>query len=158
MADIIMDKMDIVTQNKPGLGILAVDGLIYGLVSGVAMVLGLAAMALFSEGGPGTLLARFNADGLTSPVLGLMSHLAVSAIYGLLYGVLVWPILRRITPVPASAWIGGLLYAGFLFLLAQIAILPGTNSPLGQIPSWEWAVGHVIYGLVLGGLFARKVA
>jgi hypothetical protein len=27
---------------------------------------------------------------------------------------------------------------------------------LSQIPTWQWALAHGVYGLVLGGLFARK--
>jgi putative exporter of polyketide antibiotics len=46
--------------------------------------------------------------------------------------------------------------AAKLVFLAQIAILPGTNSQLGQIPFWQWALGHCIYGLVLGSMFLRR--
>jgi hypothetical protein len=91
-------------------------------------------------------------------VQGLLSHLAVSAIYGMLFGVLAWPVLRRFSSRKITGWLGGLVYAILLLLLAQIAILPGTNSPLEQIPFWQWALAHGVYGLILGGLFARKTS
>lgn len=151
-----MDKTDIITNNKEGINDLAVDGLIYGLLSGVAMYLFLAAVSFISRVGPGDLLEHFGVGGLTSPLQGLLGHLAVSAIYGLLFGVLIWPGLRRISTRPIVGWIVGLVYAGFLFVLAQLAILPMTDSPLGEIPAWQFALGHAVYGLVLGGMFTRN--
>lgn len=152
-----MDKVDIITDNNNSrLSNLAVDGLIYGLIGGFAMYIILAATALLTGDSPATVLARFNTDGLTSPLRGMISHLAVSAIYGTLFGVLVWPLLSRFANWKAVGWIGGLAYAGLLFALSQVAVLPLTNSPLGQIPVWQWGLGHAVYGLVLGVMFARK--
>ena len=151
-----MDKTDTIPENKIGISILAVDGVVYGLLGGVAMFLSLMAMALLSGEAPGEILARFRGGGITFPIVGLWGHLGVSAIYGVMFGVLIWPVLRRFSSRTISGGLGGILYAGFLVLLAQIAILPGTNSSLSQFPFWQWALGHGIYGLVLGGLFARK--
>ena len=151
-----MDKSDTLPVNKSSISTLAVDGVIYGVVAGVAMFLSLMAMALLSGESPGVILSRFSGGGITSPILGMLGHLGVSAIYGVMFGVLIWPVLRRFPSKNISGWLGGILYAGFLVLLAQIAILPGTNSSLSQFPFWQWALGHGIYGLVLGGLFARK--
>ena len=153
-----MDKSDTLPENKIGISIRAVDGVVYGLLGGVAMFLSLMALALLSGEAPGVILARFSGAGVTSPMVGLLRHLGVSAIYGVLFGVLIWPVLARYSARKISGWLGGILYGGFLVLLAQIAILPGTNSPLSQIPFWQWALGHGIYGLVLGGLFVRKAA
>lgn len=152
-----MDNVGKNSKNGSNVGNLAVDGLIYGLVSGMVMYLSMAILALLSGESPGALLERFGTDGLTSPLQGLLSHLAVSAIYGVLFGTLIWPVLRRFSSAKMLGWFGGLGYAMLLFVLAQIAILPGINSPLAQLPFWEWALGHAMYGLVLGGLFARNV-
>lgn len=151
-----MDNAGQISENKTSLSNLAVDGLIFGLVSGAAMLLSLAAFALLSDESPGDLLELFSVAGLVSPVLGMLSHLAVSAIYGVLFGVLIWPVLRRFSSRKIIGWLGGLAYSADLLILAQTEILPGTNSPLGQIPNWQWALGHGIYGLVLGGLFSRR--
>jgi hypothetical protein len=151
-----MDKVDIIDDNRSGINYLAVDGVIYGLMGGILMYLFLAALALFSGENPAALLSRFSAGGLTSPVRGLISHLAVSAIYGAMFGVLVWPLLTKFTARKVYGWLGGLLFGSLLFLLSQIAVLPITNSPLGEIPTWQWGLGHALYGLILGGLFAKK--
>lgn len=148
-----MDKTDTLTRNKSS---LAVDGVIYGVVAGAAMFLSLIALAALSGEAPGVILARFSSSGITSPMLGVMGHLGVSAIYGVLFGVVAWPLLSRFSTSKTSAVFGGILYAGFLILFAQIAILPGTNSSLSQFPFWQWVLGHCIYGLVLGSLFSRS--
>ncbi len=153
-----MDKSDTLPVNKSGVSIRAVDGVVYGLLGGVAMFLSLVVLALLSGEAPGVIPARFSGVGITSPMVGLVGHLGVSAIYGVLFGVLIWPVLVRYSSGKISGVLGGILYAGLLVLLAQIAILPGINSPLSQIPFWQWALGHGIYGLVLGGLFVRKAA
>jgi hypothetical protein len=152
-----MDNFSLISKEKENGNNRAVDGLLYGLVGGIAMLVSLLAFALLSGDLPGALLVRFSAGNSTSPIQGLLSHLAVSAIYGLLFGALVWPVLRHISSASWVGWLGGLAYAVLLLLLAQIAILPGVNSPLAQLPFWQWALGHGIYGLVLGGLFSRKV-
>jgi hypothetical protein len=153
-----MDKTGQISRNKLGVSNLAVDGLIYGLISGIAMVLSLAAFALLSGETAAAYLEHFSTRGLTSPLQGLLSHLAVSAIYGVLFGALIWSVLLRFSSVKTLSIIAGLLYAAFLLFMAQTAILPGTGSPLAQLPFWQWALGHAVYGLVLGGLFARKTA
>ena len=152
-----MDKIGLISINKKSVGNLAVDGLIYGLVSGMAMYLSLATFALISGEAPGTLLEHFSSGALTSPVQGLLSHLAVSAIYGMLFGALIWPVLLRLSPNKIINGLGGLVYAVLLLVLAQIAILPGTGSPLAQLPFWQWALAHGIYGSVLGTMFASKI-
>ena len=151
-----MDKNSLFLENKEKLGNRAVDGLLYGLVGGIAMLISLLSFALLSGEVPGVLFERFSAGGLTTPLQGVLSHLAVSAIYGVLFGSLIWPILRRFSSASWMGWLGGLGYAMVLLLLAQTAILPGVNSPLAQLPFWEWALGHAIYGVVLGGLFTKK--
>ena len=153
-----MDKSDTLPEKKSGISTLAVDGVIYGVVAGVAMFFSLIALATLSGDAPGVILARFSGGGITSPMVGLVGHLGVSAIYGVLFGIIFWPVLARYSSGKTSGVLGGILYGGFLVLLAQIAILPGTNSSLSQFPFWQWALGHGIYGLVLGGLFVRKAA
>lgn len=152
-----MDKIDIIPENKGGISTLAVDGVIYGIVSGIVMFISLAALALLSGEALGLVLERFSGGSLSSPVLGLVGHLGVSAIYGAIFGTLIFPPLKRLRSKKIGIWMAGILYGGFLLFLAQIAILPGTNLLLNQFPLWQWAFGHAMYGVVLGGLFARNV-
>jgi hypothetical protein len=77
MADIIMDKTGNISEKKSNLGNLAVDGLIYGLVSGIALLVCLAAFALLSGDSPGSSLELFSVEGLASPWQGLFGHLSV---------------------------------------------------------------------------------
>jgi hypothetical protein len=151
-----MDKTDTFAKNKGGISSLAVDGVIYGVAAGVAMFLSLMVLALLSGEAPGVMTSRFSSAGISSPMLGLLGHLGVSAIYGVFFGILIWPVLSRTPSRKIRAGLGGILYAGILVLLAQIAILPGMNLPLSQIPFWQWALGHVVYGLVLGNIFSRR--
>ncbi|HUV28070.1 MAG TPA: hypothetical protein VMW34_11955 [Anaerolineales bacterium] len=102
-----MDNAGQISEKKTSLSNLAVDGLIFCLVSGAAMLLSLAAFALLSDESPGDLLELFSVAGLVSPVLGMLSHLAVSAIYGVLFGVLIWPVLRRFSSRKIIGWLGG---------------------------------------------------
>jgi len=152
-----MDKTGLILKEKERGNNRAVDGLLYGLVGGIAMLVSLIAFALLTGDPPGAMLVRFSTGSSSSPIQGLFSHLAVSAIYGLLFGAVVWPVLRHFSSASWVGWFGGLAYAVVLLLLAQIAILPGVNSPLAQLPFWQWALSHSIYGFVLGGLFTRKV-
>lgn len=156
---IIVDKKGVITINYKGdIRNLAVDGLILGLVSGLVMVLVMALLTLLSGNPVVDLLESFSIERPTLPLQGLLSHLSVSAIYGLLFGVLIWPILNHLSSPRWIGWLSGLGYGLLLLLLAQVAILPGLNSPLVRLPFWEWALGHLVYGLVLGGSFTRKMS
>jgi len=152
-----MDKTGQLLKTKESSKNLAVDGLLFGLVGGIAMAVILLAFALISGEAPATLLARFGTGNSTSPLQGLLSHLAVSATYGLLFGTVFWPLLKRLSSPKQFAWLGGIVYAVLLLLLSQFVLLPSAHSPLLQIPFWEWAAGHLVYGMVLGYLFARNV-
>jgi len=153
-----MDKTGLITKGKDNIRNLAVDGLIFGVLSGLGMCLVMAVLALFSRNSVATLLERFSTGTMPSPLQGLLSHLAVSAIYGMLFGALIWPILQRFSSLKITGRLGGLGYGLLLLFLAQVAILPATASPLVQLPFWQWVLGHVSYGLILGTFFARQSA
>ena len=153
-----MDKTGLITNSKGNIRNLAVDGLIFGVLSGLGMYLVMTVLVLFSRNSVTTLLERFSTGAMTSPLQGLLSHLAVSAIYGMLFGALIWPILQRFSAQKLMGWLGGLGYGLLLLFLAQVAILPATASPLAQLPLREWVLGHVAYGLILGAFFARENA
>jgi hypothetical protein len=42
------------------------------------------------------------------------------------------------------------LYGLLLFALAELFLLPGTGSPLQAIPAANFALAHIVFGLVLG--------
>lgn len=150
-----MDNLDLITKSNNNIGNLAVDGLVNGLISGILMYLSLVIAGLAARVPSGNLLTWFSAGEVTTPFQGMLSHLTVSVIYGMVFGVLFWPLLMRFPSITLIGWFGGFAYGALLLLLAQSAVLPGTDSPLGQLPLWILAAGHAVYGLALGGLFAR---
>lgn len=137
----------------------AVDGLLSGILAGLVMAAFLALAMLISDESPLATLALFAPDPNSSPLVGLLSHLAVSGIYGVLFGVVYAALLRRRDYNP-PAWlhaaIGG-VYGLLLLLAAWTLILPATGSQLQGIPFLYLALGHLLYGVLLGWLLYRRV-
>lgn len=133
------------TKTRTSTGDAAARGLISGLIAGLVMALYLILASLLGGVGPVELLSRFGA-GQVSPAAGLFSHLAVSAVYGAVGGVVLNAVRGRL---PAPSWLLGLGYGLVLYLFAQV-ILRGAVSPMLQIPTLHLLVAHLVYGLVLG--------
>ena len=131
------------------LGSTAVDGLIAGAGAGVPMI----AYLLITAGeSPADLLNRFTGVGMQpSPVTGVVAHLAVCAIYGMVF-VIFWRSLRW---RPTLLWhvTGGIVFSLVLFIAAEYVLLPSLQSPLLAIPALHFGVAHVLYGLMLGYLY-----
>ena len=136
------------------IGDLAVDGLFAGLGAGAAMAVYLVLAGLFAGVGPAEALARFSAVDGASALEGLLSHLAVSSMYGVLFGLLIYILSRRAGSLDRFLLVG-LSYGVLLFLVAQYVVLPGTGSPLGETSVFHLAAAHILYGLVIGLLSAR---
>ena len=143
-----MDKME---QNNT-IGNIAVEGLLVGIVAGIAMVVYLVLVGLLAGQGISAPLARFAPTQPGSPLAGGFTHLAVSGVYGMLFGVLYQPLKKHI-----PNWLVGIGYGAVLFLVAEFALLPGSGSPLTEIPTLHFAVAHLIYGAVLGLRFTKQV-
>ncbi|MBI4790321.1 MAG: hypothetical protein HY782_25085 [Chloroflexi bacterium] len=135
-----------------GWGDAAVDGLLNGVLAGLAMGLYLAASALLWGDAPATVLARFDPSAQPSPVVGTLLHLAVSGVYGALFGI-IWEFAGR-SRVNVRAWMGGLAYGLLLLAIAATAITSGATW-LKAIPFIHVTVAHIIYGLALGYLTGR---
>lgn len=132
-----------------------VDGLFKGVVAGLVMgvYLGLAGF-IYGES-PLSVLGRFDPAGDGQPLVGLLAHLAVSAIYGAMFG-LISLTVSRLFRMPA--WLPVALGAAYGLLLVAVAwfvLLPGMGSPLLGIPLLHFSLGHLVYGLVLGWLAVR---
>ena len=140
------------TRQAVSLGDAAVDGLIYGLVAGAAMAAYLIGAGLLAGTDVATMLARFDAGDASSPVRGALMHLAVSGVYGMLYGLIARGLRARMR-LP-GVWMG-ILYAAVLFVIAEALLLPGTHSPLLAIPWLHFAIAHVLFGVALGFLINR---
>ncbi len=150
------------TDNKPlaakktTMGDAAVDGLIAGIGAGVVMAAVLVVAGLLTGDGPGVVLGRFDPGAAASPVTGGLMHLAVSGVYGALFGwgrklVSGWQLLNRL-----PGWLIGLAYGLLLWAVAQGSLISGAPSLLRQLPTLTFALAHAVYGVTLGYATARK--
>ncbi len=129
-------------------GDTAVSGLFHGLLGGLAMGAVIVLFSLASGNGLGY-LGFFSSGPAVAPLQGLVGHLAVSAIYGMLYALLRrWFGLRRLERLPG--WLAGLIYALLLWAFAIRILLPAANSPFLSISWVVFFSAHIAYGLVLG--------
>lgn len=129
-------------------GDTAVSGLFHGLLAGAAMAAVIVLFSLASGSGLGY-LGYFSSGPAVAPLQGLVGHLAVSAIYGMLYALLRrWIGPRRLEPLPG--WLAGLIYALLLWAFAIGVLLPAANSPFLSLSWVVFLSGHIAYGLALG--------
>lgn len=146
-----MNSINTTKETRTSVGDAAARGLVSGLIAGVAMALYLILASLLGGAGAAELFSRFGA-GHVSPAAGILSHLAVSAVYGAVGGVLLNAVRGRL---PAPWWLLGLGYGLILYLFAQV-LLRGAASPMLEIPTLHLFVGHLVYGLVLGWREGRR--
>jgi hypothetical protein len=133
-------------------GDLAVDGLLQGLAAGAIMLAFLLGVGMLEGVAPAAVLARFGLPGSATAVTGLLGHLAVSAVLGLVWGVLYGELLRR---VPAPAWLLGGVYGLLLYAGAALFVVSATG--LADFAPWQLLMAHVAYGVTLGWLSGRVV-
>jgi hypothetical protein len=137
-------------------GDAAVDGLLAGGGAGILMLVYLLLAGLMLGQPVAAMLARFDPGQAASPVTGGLIHLAVSGVYGLVFGLgwrltAGWPGLERL-----PGWLAGVIYGLLLLAFAWLVILPGAQSAVREIPLVHLAIAHVIYGLSTGILVGRK--
>ena len=146
------------TTRRRTAGDTAVDGLLAGAVAGIAMAVYLVVAGLLAGEGPAVVLARFDPSGAgaASPLIGAVMHLAVSAVYGLLFGLIYRLIGRDRLAGRAAGALMGLVYGLVLLLVAQGLALISASVPLREISALHFALAHLIYGLLLGWLVARR--
>lgn len=136
-------------------GETAVDGLLAGLAAG-AVMLGVLVVAGWLVGlGPAVTVGRFDPAPAGRWLPGLTTHLAVSAVYGLLFALVVAGVVRLRPALARWTWLLGLGYGLLLWGMAQGFLLPGVGSPLLAIGALQMAPAHAVYGLLLGVLLAR---
>ena len=150
------EKMD--AERRHTAGDAAVDGLLAGACGGVAMAAVLIASGMLAGAGPASTLARFDPSwaGSASPLAGGLIHLAVSAVYGLLFGVVYRLVGRGRLVGRAGGVVLGLAYGLLLLLVAQGLLSSPAGAALREIPTLPFAVAHLVYGVVLGWLVARS--
>ena len=134
------------------IGDAAVEGLLVGIVAGVAMAAFILVVEFLGGVSPVTVLGYFDVSHNGSPLAGLFTHLAVAGVYGVVFGLL-WSRLTRL----GRGWIiaAGVVYGFVILRIAEWIILPSTATPLSQVPFWVMAIAHGIYGAALGVQFGR---
>ncbi|OGO40880.1 MAG: hypothetical protein A2W36_02290 [Chloroflexi bacterium RBG_16_58_14] len=135
-----------------------VDGLYAGVLAGLVMAALLALMALLRSESLGALFTRFDPTPAAAPLKGFLLHLAVSGVYGIIYG-LIWflvSISPRTAPRTWQAVLLGAVYAAGLFFLGWMILLPASGSSLRQLPWWDLGLAHLAYGAALGYLVYRR--
>lgn len=144
------------TYQQKLLGDAAVDGLLAGIGAGLVMALFLLLIGLLNGDLATAVFGRFDPGQNQQWLTGLVIHLAVSSIYGIVFGLL-FRVLIRIRPSWARfSWLPGLAYGLILYGVVQTALATGIDSGLVQFTAVILLLAHAIYGLVLGIILGRK--
>ena len=139
------------------MGDAAVDGLLAGGGAGVLMAGYLVAVGLLRGEAIASILGRFDPGQAPSPLVGLLVHLAVAGVYGAVFGWIRWALLHFRPFERLPGWLAGAGYGLALLVVAQAVLLPGSGSPLRQLPFVHWTLAHLIYGVTLGIVISRPV-
>jgi hypothetical protein len=123
------------------------QGVAHGIVGGLAggVVFGLMMQALGMIGMIAMLV------GSESVAVAWAVHLTISALFGAVYGALVAPRVTGWTP----GLLTGLAYGALWWVLGPLFLMPAKmGMPLFTVDTMalQSLVGHLVYGLVLGGV------
>lgn len=149
-----MTKTHLVWREKT-IGDTAVDGLLAGLLGGALMALLLVLAGRLTGVLPPATLAYFDPARTGNWLTGLLAHLAVSAIYGLVFALLLGVVGRLRPSAARRLWVWGLGYGLLLWLVGMGLVVTAVGAPLAQIPAWQFGPAHLVYGLA-SGLWLQK--
>lgn len=138
------------------IGDAAIDGLLAGIGAGLAMALLLVVAVALSGDSPVAVMQRFDPLGSDNLVTGTLAHLAVSAIYGAIFGLLFLVAIRLRPALSRFGWLAGLVYGLLLYAIARGAFSAGVDSGLADYSTPVLLLSHALYGLVAGFLVGRK--
>ena len=142
------------TQQK-SVGDTAVDGLLAGIGAGLVMALFLLLVGLLNGDSVTAVFGRFDPGQTHNWLTGLIVHLAVSSIYGILFGLLYLLVVRIRPSLMRFSWLLGLVYGLLLYAIAQTALATGVDSGLRQLTAVNLIMSHAVYGVVVGYLMGR---
>ena len=137
-------------------GDAAVDGLLAGASAGLVMAVVLMVAGLGAGEGPATTLGRFDPAGSALWLIGALSHLAMSAVYGVFFGMIYRLVGSGRHAGLKSGVVLGLAYGFILLLMAQGLAATPAGIPLREFPALHFAIAHLVYGVVLGWLIGRN--
>ena len=150
-----MDNSKSLMRTRSSIGDAAVDGLLHGAAAGLVMAIYLVLIGLVTGVGLAATLSEFDLGQGTSPAREALIHLAVAAIYGMVFSVVYRLIVRRRPIGRGGSVIIGLAYGLLLWAIAQIAFVPGASVALSSLPAVHITIAHAIYGISLGVLSSR---
>ena len=150
-----MDQSKSLVPARSSLGDAAVDGLLNGVVAGVVMAIYVMIGGVLTGAGLVATLSAFDLGQGASPVRGALIHLAVAAIYGMVFGLTDRLIGRRRPIGRGGTMIMGVTYSLGLWLITQIAFASGIHVALSSLPAVHLAAAHALFGLTLGWLIGR---
>ena len=88
-------------------------------------------------------------------VAGLMGHMMNSVVLGAIFIVVAGAIhLRGRGAILAGMMYGVVVYIGMYWILLRGLLAGSSQSFLTANPEWSWIVGHLMFGVILGGLVA----
>ena len=150
-----MDHSKSLVPARSSLGDAAVDGLLNGVVAGVVMAIYVMIGGVLTGAGLVATLSAFDLGQGASPVRGALIHLAVAAIYGMVFGLIDRLIGRRRPIGRGGTIIMGAAFSLVLWLITQIAFAADIDVALSSLPAAHLALAHGIYGVTLGWLTSR---
>ena len=138
-------------------GDAAVEGLLNGILAGIAMAAVILGFGFINGIAPLTVLQFFDVAGNASPLTGILIHLAVAGVYGVVFGLIALGAARVLgARMNRITWLGlGVVYGIVILGIAQGIILPRAALALQVLPFWAMTTAHIVYGLVLAGLQMR---
>ncbi|MCO6452221.1 MAG: hypothetical protein J5I90_15675 [Caldilineales bacterium] len=134
---------------------IAIDGLLAGVAAGVVMAVALELIGLVTGSSFGAMLARLDPGGASSTVNGLLAHIAVSGIYGLVFGLLYKLVRSQRILSAVPVWLLGVVYGLLLLIISQL-LTSFNQYALQGISFVSLLAVHLVYGAVLGWLVGRR--
>jgi uncharacterized membrane protein YagU involved in acid resistance len=126
----------------------AVYGVIGGLAGGIVFGLLMQMMGMIG------MVAQL--VGSSSPAVGWVVHLAISAFIGASFAVLLGAFSKTLVPAALT----GMAYGVVWWILGALLIMPAQlGMPVLQLnaTAWQSLMGHLLFGLVLGVVYSLLV-
>lgn len=81
-------------------------------------------------------------------VLGLVIHMMLSALWGIIFGLIAYGLHLR----GAMSIIGGMVYGVLVMLIMNFAVLPIVGAPnlLNLLGGTTFTIGHLLFGMIVG--------
>lgn len=146
-------------EPRLNIGDSAVDGLVGGFVAGVVMGIYLMVVGLLSRMSTWYLMDTLVPLNNNNLLYKILLHLAISMIYGAVYGAAI-SVIRRISASRFRNWflvVFAVLYGLVLFVFARVVLfLVLDQAFFSQNLLFHLLFAHILYSLVLG-LLVRQV-